>query len=106
MIDRGKELAQSINQTAIGLSSAGNDADRQLRDNVDAINRLASQIRDLNEVKRQNFANTSDAGLDAQAHTTLEQLSELVDISVLGQPDGTLTVLLAADTAGDRQPPI
>jgi len=106
VIDRAGEVGVSFNQTAAGLTASGNGADRQIRSTIDGINRLAGQIRDLNAIRRQSAASGSDAGLDAQAHATLEQLAEYADFSVLQQADGTLTVLLGGQTPlvlGDHQ---
>lgn len=109
VIDRARELAVSFNHAAEGLTSAGSDADRQVRSSVDSINRLAGQIRDLNEVRRQNFRGSNDAGVDAQMHALLEELAEQTGFTVLDQPDGTVTVFLGGQAPlviGDHLYPI
>ena len=55
-------------------------------------------MRDINQVRQQDASSKADAGLDAQLHNTLEQLSELGDVSVLEQPDGSLNLLLGGQT--------
>ena len=109
VIDRARELAVSFNHAAEGLTSAGNDADRQVRSTIDSINRLAAQIRDLNEVRRQNFRSNNDAGVDAQMHALLEELAEQASFTVLEQSDGTVTLFLGGQSPlviGDHLYPI
>ena len=106
VIDRSNELAQSFNQTAAGLSNAASNADRQTQNLVGSINTLAGQIRDMNAVRRANFSSISDPGLDAKMHCALEDLSELVDFSVLQEQDGTFSVYMGGQTPlviGDHQ---
>lgn len=95
VLDRAADAARSFNQTAALLSQVSTDAGRRLDGLVDQINHLADTVRAVNWQRRQNFETTKDAGLDAQVQTALEDLSELVDITVLDQPDGTVTVLIA-----------
>jgi flagellar hook-associated protein 1 FlgK len=73
---------------------------------VAEINRLIGIVRDLNVRRRENFRNAQDAGLDAQLHQALEELSELADFNVLFQPDGSVSLFLNGQEAmlvGDRQ---
>lgn len=106
VIDSARTLADTFNQTATGLANAGQEADKQIRDTVAAINRLGAQIRDINTVYRQNSESGADAGLDARLHSTLEELSELVDFSMIQSSDGTMAVYLGSQTplvVGDHQ---
>lgn len=98
VIDRAADLAHAFNYTASGLTQASNNADDQIRGQISQINALARQIADMNAARRADIRNASDPGVDAQMHSVLEQLSELADISVLQQPDGTLSVFLGGQT--------
>jgi flagellar hook-associated protein 1 FlgK len=79
-------------------------ADQQLGETVNEINELAGKLRELNVRIRRGAHN--DAGIDAQVNATLEQLSELVDITAIRQGDGTVTVMAGGTAAlviGDHQ---
>ncbi len=106
VLDNAKQLTNSFQRTASGLGAVAARADDQVRETVTSINRLAGQIRDLNVSYRQNFRSTSDAGLDARVHATLEQLSEFGDFSITRAPDGSMSVYLGGQTPlviGDHQ---
>jgi hypothetical protein len=66
---------------------------------VDAINRLASQVRDFNVRRASSAANGANFAVDAKLYETLEKASEFGDIKTLRQNDGTLTLLLGGQTA-------
>ncbi len=98
VVDNAKQLTDAFNQTAAGLTNAGTQADNQIRDNVTTINQLAGKLRDYNANYRREFSSTSDAGLDANVHATLEQLSEVADVSITRAADGTVSVYLGGQT--------
>ena len=109
VIDRAADLARSFNQTGTSLVTAQQGAGRELRSVVDRINSLGATIREINVQRRENFEANKDAGLDAQLHTALEDLSELVNFTTLNQPDGSVTVLLGRQTPlvmGDKLHPL
>jgi flagellar hook-associated protein 1 FlgK len=97
-------LATAFNRTAQALNQSSADARDQIVTTLDNINTLTDRIRTYNEDRRRGGAN--DAGVEAKIHVALEQLSELVDVQALWQPDGTVTVLAgnqAPLVVGDRQ---
>jgi flagellar hook-associated protein 1 FlgK len=96
VIDNARQVAQAFQQASANLSKSSSDIDQQLQQTVTDINGLASQLRDYN-VMRLN-GNRNDPGLDAQIHSTLEQLSQFADITATTQPDGSVTVLLGGQT--------
>lgn len=98
VIGSAGQLASSINQVATGITNAEQNAESQIRNEVDHISNLASTIQQINREKAQNFANSSDAGLDANLHSTLEQLSQIAPITTLQEPDGTTSVYLGGQT--------
>lgn|SRR5574340_52724 len=107
VIDRAQDLAHAFQTTHSFLSQGAADMDSQIRGTVDEINKLAGRLRDLNVARRDSQG--TDAGLDADFHATLEQLSELVDVQALQQSDGSYMVLLAGQTplvVGNSQYPI
>jgi len=98
VLDRAGQAVRAFQSTSQSLSAAEAEARKQVPALVDRINTLAGLIRTFNTRVRQNFEAAADAGLDAQLHSTLEQISEIVDVQVLHQPDGTVTVLLGGQT--------
>ncbi len=109
VIDRASDLARSFNQTGTSLVTASQGAERELRSVVNKINALGGTIREINAQRRENFDSNKDAGLDAQLHTALEDLAELVDFTTLNQPDGSVTVLLGRQmplVMGDKIHPL
>ncbi|HWC00853.1 MAG TPA: flagellar hook-associated protein FlgK [Bryobacteraceae bacterium] len=100
-------VARAFQQAGNSLTQMASDTDEQIRQAVDQVNSLGSQLQALNQQRRNN--GTADAGLDANLHATLESLAEWVDFTVAQQPDGTVTVLLGGQTPlvmGDRLYPI
>lgn len=106
VIDRAGAVAQSFNQSANGMATAAGNVDRQTRDVVSGINRLVSQIRDINVTRRNDYRATNDPGIDAQLHNDLEELAELADFTAIQQTDGTVSLYLGGQTPlllGDQQ---
>ncbi|MGH9627105.1 MAG: flagellar hook-associated protein FlgK, partial [Bryobacteraceae bacterium] len=97
VIAAAETVAQSFQQVATALSKATTDADRDLRGTIDHINNLGEKLSAYNLQRRQQQG--VDAGLDAQIHETLEQLSELVDFQALNQEDGTISILIGGQVS-------
>lgn len=98
VIAQAAHVAQAFQGTSNGLRSVESDARQQVSATVGKINVLAAQVRDFNSRVRENAGTADDAGLDARLHSTLEDLSNLVNIQVLRQDDGTVTILLGGQT--------
>jgi flagellar hook-associated protein 1 FlgK len=96
VMDSARQVAQSFQQAAANLAKASSDTGQQIQQTVAQINSLASQLQTDNQEVIQGHR--GDAGLDAQMHSTLEQLAEYADITATIQPDGTVTVLLGGQT--------
>jgi flagellar hook-associated protein 1 len=98
VIAQASQIAQAFNQNATGLQQASGNVDSQTRANVSQINQLAGQIASLNA----QFASTSgaatDAGLDAQMHAALENLSQVANFTVIRTNDGGYNVYLGGQT--------
>jgi flagellar hook-associated protein 1 FlgK len=96
VIDSASTLATSFNQAATGLANLSQTTDQQLQQTVSQVNQLAGQLQTDNQQIMQG--NQNDAGLDAQVHSTLEQLSQYVNFTATKQSDGTQTVLIDGQT--------
>ncbi|HEY6392202.1 MAG TPA: flagellar basal body rod C-terminal domain-containing protein, partial [Bryobacteraceae bacterium] len=72
---------------------------------IDAINHLATIIAQINTHNQGGKPGSSDAGVDAQLNSSLEELSQLVNFTTLQQPDGSVAVYIGGQTAlvtGDK----
>ncbi|HEX5430712.1 MAG TPA: flagellar hook-associated protein FlgK [Bryobacteraceae bacterium] len=98
VIDSANQVAQSFNETATGITQVSRNIDSQTRDAIAQLNQLTSQIASLNTQYRSNSAASQDAGLDAQMHAALENLSQLVNFSLIKTGDGAINVYLGGQT--------
>lgn len=106
VIDGANQVAQAFNQAAMNLSSVSTNVDRETTDSVNTINRMISHLRDINSEIRKDSRTIGDPGIDADIHSTLEELSQYGDFTVLKQQDGTYSLFIGGQTAlliGDHQ---
>ncbi|HEX3746455.1 MAG TPA: flagellar hook-associated protein FlgK [Bryobacteraceae bacterium] len=96
VIEQANAVASAFQQTATGLDTVAQNTQQQLQSTVAEINQFSSQLAGFNQ-KIMN-GDRNDPGLDAQIHTTLDQLSNDGSISASQQADGTWTVLLNGQT--------
>jgi flagellar hook-associated protein 1 FlgK len=109
ILDLAGQAASAFQQAASGLQSVSANVDRQTRDSVNAINRLAEQIAGINRVYRNSAGASTDAGMDAQLHAALEELSGLANYTLVRTSDGAANVYLGGQTIlvmGDRAYPV
>jgi flagellar hook-associated protein 1 len=92
VIEAARQTATAFQLAATQLNSIRGSVDQNLQSTVAQINEDAAKIRDYNLAVARGDA--SDAGLQAQLHSTLEDLSGLANIQVIGGIGGTITVLL------------
>src|ERR1039458_5948363 len=78
VIAQAGSVASAFQKTAAGLTTLAQDTTQQLQQTVTDVNRMAAQIAGYNQQIMGGDRN--DAGLDAQIHSTLEQLSNEGDI--------------------------
>lgn len=92
VLDRAADVAAAFRQTASAMDDAEHTAERGASGVVDTINTLVSRLQSLNRIAKQG--SRADSSLDAQIHSTLEDLSEYVDVTVTEADDGSVNVLL------------
>src|SRR5258708_6104940 len=92
VIDLAGQVAQNFNHAAVGISQVSANVDNQTRDAVASVNRLASEIASINARYRSNSNAAQDAGLDAQLHAALEELSGVANYNVIQTADGAVNV--------------
>ena len=95
VIIEGQTLSKTFNDLAAGFSSAQMNADRELRDVVNQVNNLARQIADINSGISSAGQNNAE-GLFDQQTLALASLSELADITVTHNDDGTVDVSIGS----------
>ncbi len=91
-------VAQDFNDAANGLLSQANTLQQGTRATITAINQLAGTIAQINSQHTLDSNGGVDAGVDAQLTSSLEQLSQYVNFSVLQQPDGEVSVYIGGQT--------
>jgi len=96
VISQATAVAGAFQQTAAGLETVAQNTNLQLQSTVTSVNQMATQLAAYNQQIMSGDHN--DAGLDAQIHSTLDQLSTDGSISATQQSDGTWTVLLNGQT--------
>jgi flagellar hook-associated protein 1 FlgK len=90
-------LTQSFRTTSAAVASASTSISQDIDNTVGQVNQLTSQIATLNT--QIQSGGEGDEGIQAQLYSSLETLSGLVNISVLGQPGGAVNVTLSSGAA-------
>jgi flagellar hook-associated protein 1 FlgK len=106
VLDRAGLLAARFNEAASNLGDSASTVTDEVRDAITQINNLSGTIRDINVQIQKDYAAQSDPSLDARLHSTLEELSQYADVTVLRQPNGSVSVLMGGETPlvmGERQ---
>ncbi len=93
VLNSASNLANGVRALAASLARTDQSVLDQTGQTVQQINKLTAQIQQINAEQLQN--RRQDPGIDAQMHSALEQLSQLVDFTQLKQADGTITVILS-----------
>ena len=96
VLDQAQNVASAFQQTASGLATLTQNTEQQIQQTVTQVNQLVGQLQGYNTQILAGDRN--DAGLDAQVYSTLEQLSQYVNISATKQADGSLMVTAAGQT--------
>ncbi|MFZ5830407.1 MAG: flagellar hook-associated protein FlgK [Planctomycetota bacterium] len=98
---QGKTLTESINRLANRATELRADVDGRIQDMAGDINRLIEEIRVLNiriaDTEGGDVSMSDAVGLRDQRLTALENLAELIDIRVVEQPSGGVTVYTGGD---------
>lgn len=98
VITQAGTLAESIQQSAVGISQTSRNISGQASQAVAQINQLGSQIAALNLQYASGNSASQDEGLDAQMHADLENLSQIANFTVLKTSDGGFNVALGGQT--------
>ncbi len=97
---RGANLASSFNSTRGQLGQIQRGADEQVRDTVDQVNGLSSQIAQLNSrIKGADAIGENDSALRDQRGQLINQISELTGARSTENSDGTVTLTIGEGRA-------
>ena len=96
VITDAQNVAQAFNTTASDVAKTTSDVDSQLSSLVDNLNTLTSQLSGYNA--RIEAGHSADPGVSASVNSTLENLSQIANITVLKQSNGTYSVMLGSET--------
>ena len=100
VLDAGQNLADAFNSEASGLQQAQSGLDQSVPQTVGQINQLTSQIAAVNaQIAQLQPAAQSASGFIDQRNQLIEQLSNLVGVSVVSANDGTVTLTTTSGTA-------
>jgi flagellar hook-associated protein 1 len=92
VLTAAQSVSQAFNETSSSVQQLSTQTDQQLSATVAQVNQYASQIASINTAIRQG--GQGNAGLQSQLYNTVEQLSNLANVQVQTQSDGTATILL------------
>lgn len=98
VITAGGQVAQSFNQVATAINQASDGIDTQTSSTVSQVNQLASQIASINQQYQADATSEHDPGLNAQMQSDLENLSTLVNFSMVQSSDGSYNVYIGGQT--------
>jgi flagellar hook-associated protein 1 FlgK len=95
LTEQAATLATEINGDSTQLGMIASGIDSQVTQQVQTVNDLAKQIANLNgQIQRVTVTGDNPNDLMDQRNQLLEQLSQIVPVNVLTQPDGTMNVLV------------
>ena len=99
VLDRAAQLGRTLNSAAQTLGKSEAEARHQVSVSVDSINRLGALVRQFNVNQAASASAAGNAAVEAKLYDTLEQLSEVSDVQMLRQSDGSISLLLGGQTA-------
>ena len=100
----GTTLTQTFNRIANQLTSLKAETTSRAQSGVDDINRIATQVAELNgRIVSMESAGATAGDLRDQRDTLLDSLSKAAGVRVIDQPDGGMQVLLGTISLVDGQ---
>ena len=93
VVDQAKDTANKINDLSDYITTLRNDAQSEAKVVVDSINDLLEQVAELNTQIRFSIASgTSSAAQEDTRDLAINELAELIDITIFKRGDGVLVV--------------
>ncbi|HEY0106995.1 MAG TPA: flagellar hook-associated protein FlgK [Rhizomicrobium sp.] len=89
-----QSLASTISNLGAQISGLRDQVDQQVATSIGGVNTLVKQVYDLNmQIKNSQIGSDDSSALLDQRDTALQNLSQLVGIRTVQQPDGRMTVM-------------
>jgi flagellar hook-associated protein 1 FlgK len=98
VLTQAQTIASAFNSTASGINSVSNNVEQETGDSVSTINQIAGDLANINKQYGESPNASSDAGLDAQVNSDLENLSEVANFTVVPTTNGQFNVYLGGQT--------
>ena len=99
LVHAADSLTSRFHDVAGGLTSAGVDAAAEIRTHVDAVNRHARELAQLNEeIAEARTGGLTPNDLLDRRDVVLGELAKLVDVKTVEAANGTVRVLVAGNT--------
>ncbi len=98
VLNAAGNLSTAFNETYTALTTSEQNAFSEANSYVQQVDSLVYQIQQINIAKQTHASAMSDPGLDAQLHSNLETLSQLVNITTQTATDGTTSIFLGGRT--------
>ena len=93
VLTAAQNIADELNRLSDEVQEMRLDAEHEIADEVGAANQLMAQIADLNiMIGQRHDGSTSTADLEDERDKALDALSKIVDINVVEQSSGTVSV--------------
>ncbi len=94
--DAAQQTVKKFSQYTMSITQLRNSAQSEMKQSVDTINLLTSQIADLNKsIKAARAQLRSSADLEDQRDLSIRNLAQQLDISYYANNDGSVTVMTA-----------
>ncbi len=98
VLTQAQTLATSFNQAATGITNVSNDVQQETGDSVATINQISGDLAAINKSYGASPTGGTDAGLDAQVNSDLENLSQVANFTVVPLAGGQFNVYLGGQT--------
>lgn len=98
VLTQAQTLATAFNQAATGITSVSNDVQQETGDSVATINQISGDLASINQSYAASPSGSTDAGLDAQVNSDLENLSQVANFTVVPTTGGQFNVYLGGQT--------
>lgn len=98
VVTQAGQVAQAFQQASVSLQQISQQTESQTQSIVQQVNQVVGQLQTYNKDIQGSGDPTVDAGMDANIHAALDNLSSLVSFTTSTNPDGTTNILLNGNT--------
>lgn len=99
VIDQATSVAQAFQSASVSVQQVAQQTQSQIQSTVQQVNQIVGQLQAYNQqILAAGPSAATDAGMDANVHAALDNLSNLISFTATKQQDGTTTILLNGTT--------